>query len=138
MSITNVSAVPPSQVKPQKRNYVLPAVVSAGVGVAAGYSGHKNAVAAISEAAAKCNETLIRNDLLKFWHFEKGVPEASKAFFEGAVKDNLDFAKKSLEMTKKFYKGHGWQMGVAVAGATALMFGLYSLITKLMKADKAQ
>ena len=41
-------------------------------------------------------------------------------------------------MTKKFYKGHGWQMGVAVAGATALMFGLYSLITKLMKADKAQ
>lgn len=138
MSITNVSAVPPSQVKPQKRNYVLPAVVSAGVGVAAGYSGHKNAVAAISEAAAKCNETLIRNDLLKFWHWEKGVPENSKAFFERAVKSRLDHAKNWLDTTKNFYKGHSLHMGVAAAGATALMFGLYSLITRLMKADKAQ
>lgn len=139
MSIPDLSATPPyPQVKPQKRNYVLPAVVSAGVGLAAGYSAHRNATAAIAEATAKCDETLIQNNLLKFWHFEKGVPENFKAFFEDAVKTRLDHAKNWLDTTKNFYKGHGWQMGVAAAGATALMFGLYSLITKLMKADKAQ
>lgn len=126
------------QVQNQKRNYALPAVIVAGVGGAAGYSAHKNATAAIAETAAKCDETLIKNDLLKFWHWENGVPEASKAFFEDAVKGRLDFAKKCLESTKKFYKGHALQMGVVAAAATALVIGTASIVKGMMSNSKKE
>lgn len=112
----------------QKNNYVIPAAIVGGVGIAAGYSAHKAGKTAIAEAAAKCDETLIRNNLLKFHHWENGVPESSKDFFEKAVKGDVNFAKKVLENKKEFYKGIGLKSGIAAAAATAILIGLSSLL----------
>lgn len=131
--------------RPQEQNkkgsYLFPAVAtvtSAGVGTLAGYSAHKTAKAAIAKAAAKCDENLIRSDLAKFFHFENGIPENSKAFFEHSVKSKLNFAKECLEHTKDFYKGAGLHNGIAVGGCVALAFGLYKLITTLMTNHKKE
>lgn len=129
--MSQISFAQPSQVsmvERKKSNYALPAAIVGGVGLASGYAGHKHGLKEIAKAAAKCDEELIRNDLLKFWKWENGVPASSKEFFEKAVKGELDFAKKALESTKKFYKGAGLAAGIAAAGVTALLIGLSSLI----------
>ncbi len=131
MSNSQVSFAQATQapyVQSKKRNYTLPAVIAGGAGIAGGYSAHKYAAKQIAKAAAKCDENLIRNDLLKFWKWENGVPESSKAFFEDAVKGQLNFAKKALENTKKFYKGSGLAAGLACTALVAIIIGCSSLV----------
>lgn len=128
MSISQVSFGQAPQVQGQKRNYAIPAAIAGGAGIVGGYAGHRYAAKEIAKAAAKCDENLIRNELLKFWKWENGVPESSKAFFEKAVKSELDFAKKALESTKKFYKGSGLAAGLAVTALTGIIIGGLSLL----------
>lgn len=127
-NMTQVSMTHTPQVQHQKRSYVLPAAIAGGVGISAGYLTHREGLSKIAKVAAECDEQLIRNDLLRFWKWENGVPESSKKFFEDAVKKSFDFAKRKLQSTKNFYKGAALQCGLCAAAVTGLLIGLSSLL----------
>ena len=125
--MAGVSQAPVVQGRSQKSRYIASAALSVGVGAVSGYSAHLHAKNEIAQAAAKCDEALIRKKLLNFSNWSNGIPEASQEFFERMVQNQMKFAKTCLENTKKFYKGYAMETAIVATTVTALLTYIASL-----------